>query len=293
MIEIVTTDTLNQTDDFWLHRYFPSKDLIYYFDNKSINLNFSRLDTFKDNLEGWDLSNPGLKVVMDYYNSYFNYVKDNGGSILDHKETFKIYYAYANSGTRIPNLDIDLKHSINKLAEFDRIRKTTYASCWFATDKLEEENRAMWELYARKPNNGINSQNKDVHINGIRLSVKWQHLKSCLNKVDDNIKAGFVNYCLNEYKEPLTFTKEISYRFESEFRIVLTKKSDEKRQCLKINNIPFVICTLWNNKDDQSIQILHDNGFVADNNTRVLGYTNLIPEIPQIDWEEALKSLTN
>jgi hypothetical protein len=298
VIEIVTTDILNKTDDFWLHRYFPAKDLNYYIDKESLNLWFSRIDTFYDNLEGWDLSNPALKLVMDLFNNYYYRVRRSGGIIIDPVHTFKLYH-FLNSDINSSMPEIDIKQSINELAAFDKIRKESFISCWFATEKLEEENRAMWDLYANKHSRCLNLLDETDFSNefGVRISVKWQDLKFYLSKTDENIKAGFINYCLNEYIEPLMFTKEISYKHECEFRLLLTRQIDEKRQCLKINNFPQIVCTIWNKKDKQSSQFLLNNGFTAmdmeSESNRTFGFTNLILEIPQIDWEESLKILTS
>jgi hypothetical protein len=297
MIEIVTTDILNQTDDFWLHRYLPAKDLHYYFDEVSLKLRFSRIDSFKDNLEGWDLSKPELKLAMDTLTNYHKRVIDDGGTITSLETTLKVLLFYMTDSKR-SNQVIDIKHSIHELAAFNQKRKESFVSCWFATDRLEEENRAMWDLYANKHSRYLNILDKTDITNefGVRISVKWQDLKLYLSKTVENIKAGFVNYCLNEYIEPLMFTKEISYKHECEFRLLLTKQIDDKHLIMKLSDLSQIVCTIWNNNDKKTLYLLQNVGFkpISDQNIaleRQYGFTNLTPEIPQIDWEDLLKTL--
>lgn len=261
----------NLKEDFWLHRYSNANFLEKMFEGGVLNLKFTKAINFEDPLEGWDLRNPQIKEAMDSTVNFYNRVINDGGIVENLSEIFQTL--------NYDKLKLeDLKSMILRLKNYNEKRNSTFISCWFKTDTLEEENRAMWSLYGNKED-------------GIRISVKWSDLKKSLLKIDEKFEVGFVNYGVNSEEQNLFFTKHISYKHENEFRILCYKENTIENQFIKMDNLK--VHTTFRSKHSKKCYVnrLKKNGFVKginNNNNLTFDESLLFYENKQVDWSFVL-----
>jgi hypothetical protein len=262
-----------ENDDFWLHRYSSANHLESTFKSGNLNLRFSTALNFEDPLEGWDFKDADVKNGMDGVVHYYNRVINAGGTVE--------YLSGALELLTQSRTD-KLKKIIKQLNKYSEKRSSTYISCWFKTDTLEEENRAMWKLYGN---------NED----GVRVSVKWSDLKKELEKTEEEFEVGFIDYGNQKNTANLYFIKDKSYSNENEFRILFSKENSNDLEFVKFENLNKLNCTTRSKHNlDCYNNRLKKLGFNDGNNSKLkLEKSNLLYESKQVNWEEVLGVLNN
>ncbi len=254
-------------NDIWLHRYFPAKYLKDVITLTELNLRFTRLDLFSDGLEGWDLSIPNVKEALKESILFHNRVHEDGG---------------VNEAPEIVSYHVLSRYSESDLiGESMKNRGSHYASCWFASNSQDDENRVMWKLYA--------SPKGEDHVkDGVMISIKWVHLKMELEKLEAEFQCGYVNYDEKELSQNPMFQKEYSYMHEREFRILIRYKGSldkwqrDEYRIEEIINLERIDCKVWNSTSNLStIERLKSLDFEEGDDKslkRFFSYSQLIPE---------------
>lgn len=260
---------INNTQDFWLHRYSSVKHIDSLFQNKCLNIRFTTALEFDDAYEGWNINQKDLKDAIDDAIKYHNRCTNLGGKVESIYWVLKTYiddYTDKKINDAIEIIEI--------LKNYNDLRSSTFLSCWFKTDMLEEENRAMWNRY------GDNE-------NGIRTSVRWSDLKKQLEQIDENFEVGFVDYGNKKELTNLFFIKDISYSLENEFRIVINKQDTSSQEIhIPLRDLESVYCTVIRGKSfNETDNKLKKLGFNSNSNTGfVLKESNLAVGKSQVDW---------
>jgi len=276
MIKESINFNINTTKDFWLHRYSSAKYIDTLFQNKCLNIRFTTALNFKDAYEGWGFKNRRLKGAIDDATKFYNRV-----TVLDSGKVESIYCMLKNYIEDYTDLKIDEVKSIAKLfKKYNDKRKATFLSCWFKTDALEEENRAMWKLYGNNEN-------------GIRISIKWSHLKKQLERLNESFEVGFVNYGNKKELNNLFFIKDISYKHENEFRLSFYKQKKKNEYVIPFEGLVKLYCTVRSEKHENIINNQLDAfGFSTDKHAKLIRQSsNLTFESNQVDWEDLLEKL--
>lgn len=160
---------------------------------------FTRIDLFKDNMEGCKSDFPEIIQGLIQTDKYLELVISDGGwkthgGLCLLKFISSIYISSEEKRAQIEKIDLK-----KELKEYQNRKISNYASCWFATDSIEKESRYMWEMYANYKN--------EVSI---LLSIKWADLKNTMNQLNLNLRYGFISYT-NEPIEDIFFRKDSSY----------------------------------------------------------------------------------
>jgi len=261
----------NSKQDFWLHRYSNANYLEEIFKSKIFNLRFNTAVFFEDPYEGWDTEEKGLKDDMDLIVGFYNRVINDGG------KTENLSCVLKNLVRKDKKELIEI---IKRFEDYNRKRNSTFISCWFKTDTLDEENRAMWKLYGN---------NED----GIRISVKWSDLKKQLNRSEQEFDVGFIDYGNQKNTENLFFIKDKSYDHEREFRIAFSDEIKNENITIPLQNLEKIDCVVRSQYSKNCINDRLDKlGFKPDENSkRVRKISNLSFEAKQVDWTAVLELL--
>jgi hypothetical protein len=271
-IELINLNLNKYKKDFWLHRYFPFEHLNDSFTSEKFNLRFTRINEFPDGLEGWDYSIPNFKKIMKILAVYNNRVK-----LIEGATIIKSDYISLNI-IKDSLIKLENKEEIMRKFEINRKgRQENFASCWFASEYKNDENRVMWQLYANKKNSS-----------GLMISVKWSELKIFLDSTSTKFIAGFVDYSDNQNEGNVLFKKEHSYSHENEFRIMFKPKNNNiLNSIVEIKNeiCPQVVCTIWDShkvsvikKELESLGFKNVNDEPSMQSKRYYTVSNLVPE---------------
>lgn len=259
--------------DFWLHRYTKAIFLDSNFKKGHLKIRFSTALKFGDPYEGWNIEDKSLKDVIDLQVGFHNRVINDGGAI---EGTACVLNKMIKDLT--PHKQFELRDVVKKFESYNTNRNSTFISCWFATNTLEEENRAMWQLYSKN--------------NGYRISIKWSDLKKQLEENNQDFEVGFVDYGNRNKIDNLFFVKDSSYTHEKEFRIVFNKKTKINTRSIIVDNLEKVYCTVRGKNVNSLTQKLSNIGYSRNNKEKlVLKESNLSYESGQVDWARVLEIL--
>lgn len=201
-IDVTFINDENINENAYLWRYMDIHKFLSFIFNKS--LYFTRLDKFEDSKEGITMSHlfyQNLKREMDNHPMF---------------DKIKTYMSVDTLGGEMNKID----------SELEKIQKCNFANCWVIGEN-NSESVAMWNLYS-KPNS-------------IAVKIKFSDFKKLLtskglHSYDSTIKilCSPINY-INFQKPDLksiknfdsVFTKDISFKHENEFRIIVKEKERE------------------------------------------------------------------
>lgn len=224
-IEFINDQEIDPESYLW--RYMDLHKFLSFIFKKSFFL--TRLDKFEDNREGISLGHlHSLKLKKH----------------LDNHPIFD----YVRKYHKIDSLGDTMNH-FNK--ELEKVQKSNFANCW-VLEPNNAESVAMWNLYSSP--------------NSLALKIKYRDFKNAFlqNKVqlhNENQKIvcapiSYINFQnpkeedFNLEPEDSVFIKDISFKHESEFRIILKEP---------LREIPAVNYKEGINK--KSIEELHNKFF--------------------------------
>lgn len=193
-------DKIVKEEDLWLNRYMPLKSWKYWFKNKTFYLGFSRIDQFNDTLEGIENSSPELHRAWQMFLNYSKRGINSGGDIESGKNVISFLAKLQNSN--------ESNKIISEFEKYLNIIESNYASCWFMSERPEEEQRYMWNIYGKTPNE-----------KAFLLSIKWIDIKSILDTSNKAFEYGKIEYS-KKNSNNILFRKHWSYKHENEFRIL-------------------------------------------------------------------------
>ena len=192
-------------DEKYLWRYMDFHKFLSFIFKES--LYFTRLDKFDDKREGITLKH-----------LFYQNVKKN----LDNHPMFDEVRKYSTIDT--------MGSEMNKIdSELENIQRFNFANCWNIGEK-ESESVAMWNLYS-------NPESLAIRINYKNLKDKITINGIDSNFFEDNIICGPVKY-FDFQKNPdgidldnpqlnSVFTKDKSFNYENEYRIIIQEKIRE------------------------------------------------------------------
>ncbi|MFY0714667.1 hypothetical protein J1D01_13395 [Seonamhaeicola sp. NFXS20] len=207
-VKFINDENINENAYLW--RYMDIHKFLSFIFNKS--LYFTRLDKFEDSKEG-------IKINHLFY---LNLKRQ-----LDNLQIFDNLRKYVSVDS--------LGGEMNKIdAELERIQKSNFANCWFIGEN-SYESVAMWNLYSEP--------------NSLAIKIKYSDFKKLLTEkgllcFDSTRKVlcSPINYI--DFQKPdlkkiknidSVFTKDISFKHENEFRIIVKEK---EREISEINYKP-------------------------------------------------------
>ncbi|WP_159018762.1 hypothetical protein [Algibacter sp. L3A6] len=199
-INFINDDHINENSFLW--RYIDISKLLSFLMNKSFF--FTRLDKFEDKKEGITLNHLFYKKKQKQIENGF-YLENIGNRI-----------SIEVGGDKMNLID----------DEINQIQKSNFANCWFIADE-HSESVAMWNLYSSP--------------NSVAIKIKYSDFKKNLlengfigNGNSYNITCGTIKYInffnpnFNEINSiESVFLKDISFKHENEFRLVLKKEFEE------------------------------------------------------------------
>lgn len=260
------------SEDFWLHRYSSAEHLEKIFKNGYLNLRFTTAMNFEDPYEGWGIENLKQKEVFDLIVRFYNRAIGDGA----------VVEGLSNSLSCMSRIEMtQLPVEIEKFKLYNDFRSTTFINCWFKSDTLEDENRAMWKLYG----------NND---NGIRISVKWSDLKNQLSHYDEVFDAGFIDYGNQNKLNNLFFVKDKSYWHEREFRLTLNNQNNKEAITIPLD-LEKIYCVVRSRTNRNEIwDRLGTLGFENYENVKWVKKDSVLSfETSQVDWSEVLEIVQN
>jgi len=199
-VKFINDENINENAYLW--RYMDIHKFLYFIFNKS--LYFTRLDKFEDSKEGITINHlfyQSLKKKIDNHPMFDN---------------IRTHMSVDTLGGEMNIID----------AELERIQKSNFANCWVIGEN-SSESVAMWNLYS-KPNS-------------LAIKIKYSEFKKLLTEKGlhcyDSTRKVFgspINYI--DFQNPdfanikdfdSVFTKDISFKHENEFRIIVKEKERE------------------------------------------------------------------
>jgi hypothetical protein len=189
-------------EDAYLWRYMDIHKFLSFVFNKS--LYFTRLDKFEDKKEG-------ITVNHLFY-------KDLKKQIDNHPifDSVRNYMSVETLGGEMNKIDDEL----------EKIQRRNFANCWVIGEN-NSESVAMWNLYS-KPNS-------------LAIKIKYSNFKKLLNEKGlhsfdstREVICSPINYI--DFQKPdyenlknvdSVFTKDISFKHENEFRIIVKEVEKE------------------------------------------------------------------
>ena len=258
---IVNKPLYKDENSIWLNRYMSFDTFEkYFFKPNGINVSFSRIDLFPDGLEGWNPKIENINIGINNMAQYNNRVMASpGASTVSNKCLLQSVIKDSSDGIFDSQLVSD---NIDE-------REKSFASCWFISQKKDQENRVMWKLYA----------NRDEKI-GVKIAIKWIDLKLFLENHEDIFYAGYIDYNGNSFDNYM-FKKEISYEHENEFRILKKNETKEERLPLYIdfNFLSKIHVCVDNSYENQPIlEILKKFEITLEDEKKSYSISKLIPE---------------
>jgi hypothetical protein len=259
-------------EDAYLWRYLDLHKFLSFVIGKS--LFFSRLDKFEDKLEG-------ISLIHLYYKNLKSEM-DNHPAFDDMRQMFSIN----NLSGEMEQIDKE----ISKTQEFN------FANCWVIS-KSHSESVAMWNLYSQP--------------NSVAIKIKYKDFKSLLQKNglnpttttrESDIICSPVRYIdfqnSNQEQQKIkgirdsVFFKDISFKHEAEFRIIIREQPYEKPPIKYRPPVPKrVIEYKYNEKvnypginmelinfDDYPFEVIHhpkSQDWAKENVAKILGLSNL------------------
>ncbi|PCJ98714.1 MAG: hypothetical protein COA50_00260 [Flavobacteriaceae bacterium] len=227
----------------YLYRFMDKEKLVDLLSSKSLYL--TRMDRFKDNLEG--IKTYDITELINHYQDYFHFpISDKNPDLTD----FDFNY-----------LKESARESLLQQREIlKKVQNAHFVSCWFNSEK---ESHAMWSYYAGKGGFAIRFERKEFQKN-IKQSL-------LLNAPDDEqfvivgrIKyQDFKNVIFNEEESQvkyLAFRKDNSFEHEKEYRVVMldtssSEQEDHKRyQITSFNELDITIIVDPEIDDDSFVQ---------------------------------------
>ena len=199
-VKFINDDQIDENAYLW--RYMDLHKFLSFIFNKSIY--FSRLDNFEDKKEGITINHlfyKNLKKQMDKHPMFDN---------------FRSYISVDTMGGKMNKIDDELH----------KIQIRNFASCW-VIDENNSESVAMWNLYS-KPNS-------------LAIKIKYSDFKKLLKEKGlhsfDSTREvicspiNYIDFQKPDFKKlkniDSVFTKDISFKHENEFRIIVREKERE------------------------------------------------------------------
>lgn len=251
MIEIKTFNIDKIKNNNYLWKYVSIEKFLSFVIHKE--LHFTRIDCFEDKLEGAD---PVLLLLYNQKGVWEDLLPNNS------MKTQKINY-------RPKEID----KYIDKLKE---TQKVNFANCWFIGE-MHVESVAMWNLYSQP-----NSVALRINFNKFYKTFLKENLHQCCNdKVQlKKLTLGRVDYInfqdpyklleIIEKSNAASFTKDISFIHENEFRVIAEidnyeipllvieegKSKYEQEEIHKKNSQIYSLNIFLNNFNDYSFEII-------------------------------------
>lgn len=197
-IEIEFKDDNNINPEAYLWRYVDIHKFLSFINTRTIYL--TRLDKFEDNREGISLSH-----------LYTLHLKTH----IDNSPIFDIMRQHHNIdslGGTMNRFDDELK----------KVQKSNFANCW-VLEPNNTESVAMWNLYSSPNSLAIKIKYKDFKEAFLRNELEGH--KSNRKIICSPVK--YINFQNPTYEESQlapedsVFIKDISFKHENEFRIIL------------------------------------------------------------------------
>jgi hypothetical protein len=200
VVKFINDKEINE--DAYLWRYMDIHKFLSFVFNRS--LHFTRLDNFEDKKEGITVNHlfyKGLKKQMDNHPMFDNIRK---------------YMSIETLGGAMNKIDDQL----------EKIQRRNFANCWVIGEN-NSESVAMWNLYS-KPNS-------------LAIKIKYSNFKKLLNdkglhSFDSTREVicspiNYIDFQKPDYKNlkniDSVFTKDISFKHENEFRIIVKEVERE------------------------------------------------------------------
>lgn len=199
-IKFINDQEIDENTYLW--RYVDTHKFLSFILNKS--LYFTRLDKFEDQKEGITISHLFYQKIKKEIENYHNINRVSNGISLE------------VMGRQMNEID----------EQINDIQKSNFANCWFMANDYSES-VAMWNLYSNP--------------NSLAIKIKYSDFKSILLEkgllgYDKEIEiicspikyVDFINpnFDKTELMESV-FIKDISFKHENEFRIIIKQKFEE------------------------------------------------------------------
>lgn len=203
-------------DDAYLWRYLDLHKFLSFVFSKS--LFFSRLDKFEDKLEGISSTHlyyKNLKKKLDNHLAF-----DNLRSII----------TINNMSGEMEQID----EEISKTQEFN------FANCW-VMGKSHSESVAMWNLYSQPNSVAIKIKYKDfkslLQKNGLSSSPRESDIICSPVEYVDFQNSNLEKQSIEVIRESVFF-KDVSFKHEAEFRIIIKEQPFVKPEIVYKDGIP-------------------------------------------------------
>ena len=199
-VKFINDEQINENAYLW--RYMDIHKFLSFIFNKS--LYFTRLDKFEDKKEGITINHLFYQNVKKQIDNHPMFDK------------IRTYMSVDTLGSEMNKIDDELK----------RIQRSNFANCWVIGEN-SSESVAMWNLYS-KPNS-------------LAIKIKYSDFKKLLTEKGlhsfDTTREvicrpiNYINFQNPDFKNitdiDSVFTKDISFKHENEFRIIVKEKERE------------------------------------------------------------------
>jgi hypothetical protein len=222
---MINDPNLENIESIWLKRYMKMTRWDNWFKQNSFSIQFSRLDTFSDTLEGFLNTSEHMKKVWQHYINYFTRVLTSGGKIVSGPVTFDLLAGLSiTPETKQDTISGTLERYLSLI-------ESTHASCWFMSEDPLSDEMYMWDIYARDSSSIIDGFNNVSFMISISLKDLIERLK--IHKLE--FECDFIKYKVSPGDNPF-FNKHESYKHEKEFRIICREFTNEY-ESIEINDL--------------------------------------------------------
>lgn len=222
---MINAPNLTNIESIWLKRYMKISRWDNWFNTNSFSIQFSRLDTFSDTLEGFLQSSDYMRNVWRLYINYFTHVLTSGGKIGSGPATFNLLAELSKTS------DTDSDVISDYLEKYLSTIESTHASCWFMSDDPLSDEMYMWDIYTRDSNSNIDG----FYNAGFMISISLKDLLERLKTHKFKFECDAIKYNDAPDVNPF-FNKHESYKHEKEFRIICHEFTNEY-ESIEINDL--------------------------------------------------------
>jgi hypothetical protein len=222
---MINDPNLANIESIWLKRYMKMTRWDNWFKNNSFSIQFSRLDTFSDTLEGFLNTSEEMRNVWRIYIDYFTRVLTSGGKIVSGPATFNLLAELSKiSETKSDIVPGYLETYLSSI-------ESTHASCWFMSEDPLSDEMYMWDIYTRDSNSIIDG----FYNVGFMISISLKDLIERLKTHKYEFECDAIKYKVALGDNPF-FNKHESYIHEKEFRIICREFTNDY-ESIEINDL--------------------------------------------------------